>query len=233
MLQASISNSHHPNVTAIPWHLSSGNSVAMNQMEQYALGCIQPGLQYFTTQLGTSLRVPLAAFKAARLLNPQKVAEMLPTTSDVNELSSFPFVTSMMLSDLKAELPSYVAKADGVDPSFCRLSWWKDNCTSLPHWSALACKILLVQSSFAAAERVFSLLTNSFCDKQTNALQDYIETSIILQYTNTELNLYIHTTHYCVMNLNFQWLFIIYNIQGITGKYLGIIGDFWRKFSKE
>ena len=152
----------------------------MSQLVQYAISCIQPDLQYFTTQLGSSLKVSLAAFKAERLLNPQKVAEMLPTASNVDELSYFPLST--MLSNLKAELPSYVAKVDGVDPSFCRLRWWKNNCTSLPHWSALARQILLVQPSFAAAERVFSLLTNSFGDQQTNALQDYIETSIMLQY---------------------------------------------------
>ena len=182
MLEASIRNDHHPNITAVAWQLSAGNSVAMGQMLQYAGSCIKPGLQYFTTQLASSLSMPLAAFKAARLLNPQKVAEMLPTASDVDKLSSFPFVTSTILSNLKAELPSYVAKADGVNPNFCCLRWWKNNCTSLPHWSALARQILLVQPSSAAAERVFSLLANSFGDQQLNALQDYIETSIMLQY---------------------------------------------------
>ena len=121
-----------------------------------------------------SLREPLAAFKAARLLNPHKVAEMLPTASDVDDLASFPFVTSAVLSNLKAELP-YAARADGIDPSFCRLRWWKNNSTALLHWAAL-------QPSFAAAERIFSLLANSFGDQQTSALQDYIETSIMLQY---------------------------------------------------
>lgn len=154
----------------------------MTQLVQYAQSCIQPGLQYFTTQLGSSLKVSLAAFKAARLLNPHKIVEMLPTASDVDQLSAFPFVTSMVLSNLNAELPTYVAKADGVDPSFCHLRWWKNNCDSLPHWSALAPQILLVQPSSAAAERVFSLLANSFGDQQTNALQDYIEASIMIQY---------------------------------------------------
>ena len=110
-VQASMHNDHHPNVTTVAQHLSAGNSIAMNQMAQYALSCIQPGLQYFTTKLGHSLREPLAGFKAGRLLNAQKVAEMLPTASDVDGLGSFPFVTSTVLSDLKAELPSYVAKA--------------------------------------------------------------------------------------------------------------------------
>lgn len=117
MLQASINNQHYPNVNAVARQLSAGNSVVMTQLVQYAQSCIQPGLQYFTTQLGSSLKVPLAAFKAARLLNPHKVIEMLPTASDVDQLSAFPFLTSMVLSNLKAELPTYVAKADGVDPN--------------------------------------------------------------------------------------------------------------------
>ena len=182
MVQASISSNHHPNVIAVAQQLSAGNSVAMSQFIQYAQSCIQPGLQYFTAQLGSSLKVPLAAFKAARLLNPLKVAQMLPAASDVNDLSSFPFVTSTMLLNLKAELPSYIAKADGVDPSFCHLRWWKNNSSSLPHWSALARQVLLVQPSSAAAERVFSLLTSSFGEQQNSALQDYVESSIMLQY---------------------------------------------------
>ena len=181
MLQASINNQHYPSVNAVARQLSAGNSVVMTQLVQYAQSCIQPGLLYFTTQLGSSLKVPLAAFKAARLLNPHKVIEMLPTASDVDQLSAFSFLTSMVLSNLKAELPTYVAKADGVDPNL-PLRWWKNNCDFLPHWSALARQILLVQPSSAAAERVFSLLANSFGDQQTNALQDYIETSIMIQY---------------------------------------------------
>ena len=34
---------------------------------------VQPGLDYFQHQLQTSLKVPLAAFKAARLFCPSKV----------------------------------------------------------------------------------------------------------------------------------------------------------------
>ena len=41
---------------------------------------------------------------------------------------------------------------------------------------------LLSQPSSAAAERVFSLLNNSFKENQARALEDYIETLIMLQY---------------------------------------------------
>ena len=41
---------------------------------------------------------------------------------------------------------------------------------------------LLIQPSSAAAERVFSLLNNSFKENQARALEEYIEASIMLQY---------------------------------------------------
>ena len=41
--------------------------------------------------------------------------------------------------------------------------------------------VLCIQPSSAAAERVFSLLQTSFSDRQGLALQDYIETALMLQ----------------------------------------------------
>ena len=47
--------------------------------------------------------------------------------------------------------------------------------------------ILLVQPFSAAAERVFSLLSNSFTERQMSSLEDYnIETSIMIQYYNKQ-----------------------------------------------
>ena len=56
-------------------------------------------------RLSSSLSGPLESFKAARLVNLQKVAEMMPSAADVNILCSLPFVTNTMLDDLKSELP--------------------------------------------------------------------------------------------------------------------------------
>ena len=47
---------------------------------------------------------------------------------------------------------------------------------SLCFWSTAFKLVLLVQPSSAAAERVFSLL------RQSSSLEDYIETSLMLQY---------------------------------------------------
>ena len=43
---------------------------------------------------------------------------MLPTVLDVDDVASFPFVTSAVLSNLEVELSSYAAKADRIDPTF-------------------------------------------------------------------------------------------------------------------
>ena len=61
-------------------------------------------------------------------------------------------------------------------------SWWKRNEEVLPNWSNTCKSVLLVQPSSAAAERVFSILSNSFTDRQEHSLKEYIETFVMLQY---------------------------------------------------
>ena len=64
-----------------------------------------------------------------------------------------------------------------------KLYFWShggsDSC--LPHWSSAVQKVLLVQPSSATAERVFSMLNQSFGEQQQNALEDLVETTIMLQ----------------------------------------------------
>ena len=80
------------------------------------------------------------------------------------------------------ELPWYIAITDGVSTEVQKTMWWKNHETVLPKWSS-ACKLApLVQPSSAAAERVFSVLSNSFRDQEMHSLEDYIETSVMLQY---------------------------------------------------
>ena len=96
-------------------------------------------------------------------------------------MSCIPFLGTAEIGSLKAELPTYLSKAAGVSDTFDILEWWKLNCNSLPHWSSLTKKILLIQPSSGTTERVFSFLKGSFTEQQTNTLQDYIELSLMLQ----------------------------------------------------
>ena len=107
---------------------------------------------------------------------------MQPSTIEVDTLSAFPFINANLLADLKVELPHYLAKAADVSSHCDPLEWWKGNEPALPFWAATAKKVLLVQPSSAATDRVFSLLKASFGDQQQQTVQDYLETSLMLQY---------------------------------------------------
>lgn len=108
---------------------------------------------------------------------------MQPDACSVDSLSAFPFL-AMDLQSLKAELPTYFAQATDVDPSIDPLEWWKQHASSLPNWASAACKVFLVQPPSATSERVFFLLRASFGEQQDSTLQDYVETSLMLQYNS-------------------------------------------------
>ena len=181
-LTASIQVGHYPNVQAIARILSGGSPVTFQQWVEYANSCIKPGLQYFLNKLSEELSGSVAAFKAARLFLPQKVVELKPNVAAVDSLQAFPFLKkASILVNLKPELPSYLAKAADIDAPIDLLDWWKPHSADLPHWSTAAADILLVEPSLAAAEHVFSLLKAYFGSQQDASLNDYIQTSLMLQ----------------------------------------------------
>ena len=88
-------------------------------------------------------------------------------------------------SESLIELPSYLTAVEDTDSSSVNaMEWWKRHEQDLPNWCSAFQQVLLVQPSSAAAERVFSLLQNSFSQRQSNSLEDYIETSVMLQYNH-------------------------------------------------
>ena len=91
-------------------------------------------------------------------------------------------------------LPNYLAAVQDVIMP-CgedKVKWWRQQSDNLPHWSSAVMKVLLVQPSSAAAERVFSaaaervfsILNSSFNDSQEHALVDYLQACVMLQYNN-------------------------------------------------
>ena len=177
---------HYPNLQAVARCLSGGNLQNQQQLVQYATSCIQPGMHYFNECLNGSMQIPLAAFKAAskaaQLFSPLKIQEMQPDCAAVDSLSVFPFLDHNTLGDLKTELPHYMAAVEDISPTYSPLEVWKRHALSLPSWAVAARKVLLLHPSSAASERVFSLLNSSFSHQQYSTLQDYIETSLMLQY---------------------------------------------------
>ena len=150
---------------------------------EYGINCVKGGIKYFKDKFGDDTATPLNAFKAAQLYSPCKVNDIQPSAVDVDFLSSVPvFNKPSILTELKEELPAYLAKAADVFPTTDELEWWKYKKAFLPAWSKAAQHVLLLQPSSAAAERVFSLLNASFGTSQENTLQDYLEASLMLQY---------------------------------------------------
>lgn len=176
-----------PNVQAIAKSISPSSAV-QQQLIAHAKNCVEPALNYFRQQLTSSLKVPLAAFKASRLFNPNIIKLLNPDTSSVDALSVIPFFNQEEITALKRELPSYLGKIAAIDNDDSSdvdcLKFWKNSESTLPQWAAAAKKILVVQPSSAAVERVFSMLNNAFKDQQHNSLQDYIEVSTMLRYNN-------------------------------------------------
>ena len=107
-------------------------------------------------------------------------SEIKPDSSAIDELKAFPFLdTVTTLKGLKQELPLYLAKAVDVSPSIDALTWWRNYSSDR---SEATRKVVLVQLSSAAAERIFSMLKNYFDAQQDLCLQDYIVCSLMLQY---------------------------------------------------
>ena len=113
--------------------------------------------------------------------HPTKINDIQPDTGAINSSKAFPFLDSEAIFDgLEEKLPSYLARVSDIDSSIDILQWWGQNESSLPCWVTATRKVLLVQPSSAASERVFSLLKASFNRQQQSSLQDYIETSLML-----------------------------------------------------
>ena len=180
-LTAAVKQTYYPNLQAVVNRISAGNTHALRQWTQNARSCVQPGLKYFNQQLSGSMKQPLAAIKAVRLFSPSKVKEMQSHSDVVDSLVAFPFLSNS-IPTLKDELPHYIAVSEDVNPEHDPLEFWKDHQDTLPAWAAAARQVLLVHPSSAALERVFSLLGNSFGERQQSSFQDYIEASLMLQY---------------------------------------------------
>ena len=85
------------------WHschavVRSGNLPLKEQWINYGKACVAPGLQ------PGELSESLAAFKAARLVCPQKTVEMQPNSQNLDAMQALPFLKKPLLDNLKKEL---------------------------------------------------------------------------------------------------------------------------------
>ena len=183
-LNAAARQAYYPNLQAVTSEIYSGNSLIESDLVQHAKSCVQPGLNYYFQQLSASMKEPLAAFKAVQLFSPCKLSEIRSSVALIDSLVIFPFLIPSIPA-LKGEFPLYLATAEDIYPSYEPLLFCKRHENDLPQWSSAARKVLLIQPSSASSERVFSLLRNSFGERQESSLQDYMEASLMLQYNKS------------------------------------------------
>ena len=119
-----------------------------------------------------------------------QVQSLSPDAAAIERLRCIAFLEDdEVIEGLKTELPSYLAECNG-----CRNltneekgQWWGDHGAALQCWAAAARKILPLQVSSAAAERAFSMLKSAFGQQQLNALTDYLQTSVMLQFNHRKV----------------------------------------------
>lgn len=181
-------NVHLPNVHAVAVAIVDADPAQnVAALEQEAKRSVQPAIEWFLRKFNVELHDTLSTFKAARIMCPVTVQWLRPTPANVEALRQFPFLDSNdVINDLVTEMPNYLAAAQDVIMA-CeedKVKWWRQQSDNLPHWSSAVMKVLLVQPSSAAAERVFSILNSSFNDSQEHALVDYLQACVMLQYNN-------------------------------------------------
>ena len=100
------------------------------------------------------------------------------------------------------------------------------------HVAAVAVKVLLVQPSSAAAERVFSMLQNSFQDA---SLSDYVQTPLIMRILLPTTRILLYIVYYItlpfVMIINSAIGINLSVILSIIKKFLSVIGLFLEQCS--
>ena len=120
---------------------------------------------------------------------PVQVQGLQPTIESLELLRKLAFFNNdTIINGLAEELPKYLALSDGVQVQTedDKAMWRARNAKTLPKWAAVVRKILLVQLSSGAAERVFSLLNTNFSKGEEAALEETLEPLIMLKYNYTQ-----------------------------------------------
>lgn len=174
-------------------------STAVDWLE-YAKALIHAGFDYFEDTVTRTLKSHIKLYEVVRLCHPLRTSELSWGVGSVRQLLSestllefAPFLSDYPLDKLLTELPVYLQAVKGLQerrPPFEGrdiMPFWRSNAGLLPTWSAMARAFATLTPSSAAAERVFSILKNSFGRRQTGSLEDYVSAACMLQFNRTRL----------------------------------------------
>lgn len=175
----------------------------------YARGVIQPANDYLTVTIVEKLQVTLHLFRVATLINPFFVKHHHPLRHVYDDLiTTLGFFDAESVNAMLAEVDTYdvlvqtlpatphALPMDDVDTNIavikdhCKtimdgtIAFWLKYKEKIPHLYSLCHYLITFPPSSAAVERLFSMLQNSFGNKQTGSLEDYVELSLMYQFND-------------------------------------------------
>ena len=172
--------------------------IVRNLLERMAIcKALVPGFEYLEARItGTCdaqyrLNGMYELCRVVRAFDPSFAKDHLDAAF-VDSMSAITPLNALgMLSDLKQQLPQYMAaaasapafdKASVADYSDAILSWWRSNSSTFPAWALAARIVFAISPNSASCERVFALLKNLFGEQQMSALADYVQAALMLNY---------------------------------------------------
>ena len=184
-LSRAIGLKHYPNLSACASRLGS-TPQEVAALKAHAMSCVEEGVHYFLEKFNLGFKVLFEHLKQRGSLSSPSERMQIDEES-VQQLRHFPFLDKDdVILALLHELPQYLAEArmHPTRPTHC--NGGRRRPPFLPYWVKAFSKVLLVQPSSAASERVFSLLKASFSEQQDGALEDYLERRLCFSITIAE-----------------------------------------------
>ena len=181
---------HWPNVRALCEAISDADpDVNARQLDRDTMQGARPAINWFLRKFNVDMGNVVTLFRHARYFDPMAVQDLNLTAENVRSVRIFPFLDSNgTIEAQQAELPSYIAAADGTDitEGDKKVSWWSLRQNNLPAWADAVRKVLLIQPSSAASVRAFSLLACCLSSTQQSALEVYLESSVMIRYNKVD-----------------------------------------------
>ena len=131
--------------------------------------------------------------RVVRAFDPNFAAQHVDAAFVDSMAAITPLASLGMLSNLKLQLPQYLAAA-ATAPAFDKssvddytealLHWWRTNGSAFGAWALAARVAFAISPNSASCERMFALLKNLFGDQQCSSLSDYLQAALMLNYND-------------------------------------------------
>ena len=196
-------------VVAPVFVLSQQDLRSIEVLKAHVKRILAPCVTHYQNLLATR-EEQLFRMKAAQICDPLFAKANPVTVEQINNLNVFRFAAHPILATniegMKNELSRYKAAVDAIPPVEQRLvskivtkkgkkttvqvdtfniaKWWQEQSGTLASFALVVRAICCQSSSSCSAERVFSILNDTFTEDQRNSRADYMELSLQLQYNN-------------------------------------------------